>query len=172
MSVDNSLVSSLNAFSVEPSEQTITVSLSDLRQIITEAVQKAIEPLQDEVSDLRGIVAHQEEKIAALETTAALQEDNQLIQLRLINQLREETAREEPPAPEKSPLIDELYRHMRAVGLKQTTFAGASKILKRSKGRIKQLHPLLAMDQRFIILPSESHKQKLLIRLREFYEKV
>ncbi len=127
-----------------------------------------IQGLKDEVAQLRGIIASQEEKITDLAATQETQADNQLIQLRLINQLREEPIEE----PEKSPLIDELYQHMRVVGLKQTTFAGASKILKRSKGRIKQLHPLLAMDQRFIILPSESHKQRLVIRLREFYEKV
>jgi len=77
------------------------------------------------------------------------------------------TKLENRPIKESAPLIDELYSHMRSVGLKQTTFSGAAKILKRSKGRINQLHPLLAMDKRFIIIQSESHKQRLLIRLRE-----
>lgn len=74
---------------------------------------------------------------------------------------------ENRPIKEHTPLIDELYSHMRSVGLKQTTFSGAAKILKRSKGRINQLHPALAMDKRFIIIQSESHKQRLLIRIRE-----
>lgn len=60
----------------------------------------AIQGLKDEVAQLRGIIASQGEKIASLEATTNLQEDNQLIQLRLINQLREETAREEPTATE------------------------------------------------------------------------
>lgn len=54
---------------VPSSEQSITVSLSQLRQIITEAVQGAIEPLQDEVLQLRATVARQGEKIRSLETT-------------------------------------------------------------------------------------------------------
>jgi hypothetical protein len=168
--MDKIATASLKAFGPMPKagfeSPYVTVPAAFLEELIG-----AIQGLKDEITDLRGIIACQEEKIADLAATQGTQADNQLIQLRLINQLRE-VATEEQPAPEKSPLIDELYQHMRVVGLKQTTFAGASKILHRSKGRIKQLHPLLAMDQRFIILPSESHKQRLLIRLREFYDGV
>ena len=85
---------------VSPSEQTITLSLSDLRQIITEAVQKAIEPLQDHIESLETTVASQDEKIRSLEATQDTQADNQLIQLRLINQLRE--AKKEPGKTETS----------------------------------------------------------------------
>jgi len=152
----------------EPPSDEALITARDLQALLA----KLFYPLQNHLFDLRAIVTSQAEEIAALRLKLASLEqsqdtlgENQLIQLRLIHQLRKEPE-------EESPLIDELYRHMCAVGLKQTTFAGAAKILKRSKGRIKQLHPLLAMDQRFIILPSESHKQRLLIRLREFYERV
>ena len=43
------------------------------------------------------VVIRQEEKIAALESTQETQTDNQLIQLRLIDQLREATAQKPPP---------------------------------------------------------------------------
>lgn len=92
MSNDNIIVASINAFSVQPSrDQLVTLTLGQLQDLVKEAIQ----PLQDRVSALENIVAHQEEKIASLESTESLQEDNQLIQLRLINDLRE-AAREGP----------------------------------------------------------------------------
>ena len=177
--MNNVATASINSFGiappaeVPPSEDPIFVlTSSQLRQIVADAIQG----LEDEVAQLREERDQDRQDIASLRDAVASmgkQQDtlgeNQLIQLQLINQPKEEI---KPTAPDESSLIDELYQHMRAVGLKQTTFAGAAKSLDRSKGRIKQLHPLLAMDQRFIILPSESHKQRLLIRLREFYERV
>lgn len=74
---------------VSPSEQLITLTICQLQKLVTQAVEKAIQPLQDEVESLRATVAHQEEKITALESTQETQADNQLIQLRLIGQLRE-----------------------------------------------------------------------------------
>lgn len=69
MSNTDSVAESINAFShVSPSE-TITVSLADLRQIITAAVQDAIEPLKDRIEALESIVASQGEKIASIEST-------------------------------------------------------------------------------------------------------
>ena len=48
-----------------------------------------LQPLQDRISSLESIIALQDEKIAALEATASHQEENLLIQLQLIKQLRE-----------------------------------------------------------------------------------
>ena len=77
---------SINAFSVSPSrDQLITLTIGQLQDLLKEAIQ----PLQDEVESFRAIVARQDEKIAALESTQETQADNQLIQLRLIHELRE-----------------------------------------------------------------------------------
>jgi uncharacterized coiled-coil protein SlyX len=48
-----------------------------------------LQPLQDRISSLESIIALQGERIAALEATASHQEENLLIQLQLIKQLRE-----------------------------------------------------------------------------------
>jgi hypothetical protein len=72
-------------FLASSSEQLITLTISQLQDIITGALQ----PLQDEVVDLKATVTRQDEKIAALESTQETQADNQLIQLRLIHELRE-----------------------------------------------------------------------------------
>jgi hypothetical protein len=77
-----------------PSEESVFIlTASQHRDLII----KAIQPLQDEVSHLRAIVARQDEKIVALEARMALQEDNGLIQLRLINDLREATVQKPQP---------------------------------------------------------------------------
>ncbi len=123
---------------------------------------------REEITNLHKEVASLHERDNDFEKRLDTFSENQLIQLRIINGLREDIRPHEPD----SPLIDELYSHMKVVGLKQTTFAGAAKILKRSKVRVHQLRPLLEKDKRFVILPSQSHKQKLLIRLREFYTNV
>ena len=80
-----------------PSEQLITLTYGQLQDLITGAIEKAIQPLQDEVAQLRATVDRQDEKIAALEATQDTQADNQLIQLRLIADLRKATKEEAQP---------------------------------------------------------------------------
>jgi hypothetical protein len=162
--MDVRLAESINTFGtaspkadfVPPSDQPITLTSGQLQALIKETIQ----PLQDEISDLKATVANLLEDITALEATQDTQEDNQLIQLRLINKLQ-------PKPEEDSPLLDDLYKEMKAQGRKQTDFATAARMVKRSKARLFQLKAAIALDQRFILVPSESHSQKLLIRLRD-----
>ena len=67
-----------------PSEQLITLTYGQLQDLIVQAVQEAIQPLQDEVSQLR-------EEITSLEATQDTLSDNQLIQLRLIHELKDKS---------------------------------------------------------------------------------
>jgi hypothetical protein len=70
---------------VPPSEESVFILTSgQLQDIIAQAIQ----PLQDELLDLKATVAHLKEDITVLEATANHQEENQLIQLRLIADLR------------------------------------------------------------------------------------
>jgi hypothetical protein len=66
--------------------------------------------------------------------------------------------------------ITALYDHMEAIGRKQVSFREASKCLKISKSRVLQLKAAIVLDTRFIIVHSESHKQKELIRLRKYFK--
>jgi len=87
---------------VQPSEEAFFILTSgQLSALITQAVEKAIQPLQDEVSQLSATVARQDEKIAVLESTQDTHADNQLILLRLIHDLRE-TIKKEPGKTEIS----------------------------------------------------------------------
>ena len=65
----NSFGKSPKADFVSPSEQLITLTIGQLQDLITQAVEKAIQPLQDEVESFRATVTRQDEKIVALEST-------------------------------------------------------------------------------------------------------
>ena len=76
---------------VSPSDEAI----SQLQTIITKAVQEAIKPLLERISELEDTLAGQHEEIAALRASVTSMEkdrdvlsDNQLIQLRLIHELK------------------------------------------------------------------------------------
>jgi hypothetical protein len=63
-------ISAQTDFPVSPSEEAVFILNSgQLQEIISQAVQKAIEPLQDRVKDLKKIVAAQGEQIATLTST-------------------------------------------------------------------------------------------------------
>lgn len=113
------------------------------------------------------IQAHPAEAIAALVETVRRQEveidrlwDNFGIAMDLVAKLR-------PKEPEDSKLLDELYAEMTAIGRKQVDFKTAARMVKRSKSRLLQIKPLIGQDMRFMLVPSESHSQKILIRLRD-----
>ena len=84
-----------------PSEQLITLTYGQLVQ----AVQEAIQPLQDEIAQLR-------EEITSLEAAQDTLSDNQLIQLRLIHELKEK-ARKEPGKTELS-RAEKIERYLAA----------------------------------------------------------
>jgi len=107
----NSLPSTaMQAGFVPPSEQLITLTYKQLQELIINAVTKAIEPLQDEVSQLQATVAAQNEKIAALESRANQQEDNGLIQLRLIHGLKEEIHKETTTTATETERIERIEK--------------------------------------------------------------
>ena len=167
--MENVAIARINTFGSSPKEeialpqeqQLITLSISDYKSIFIQ-----IEKLNDRIAALESHIsaldAHQSEDMDHLARSIA--EDRQRI-----TKLEEPTIQ---PSKENSPLLDELYKEMKAQGRKQTDFSTAARMVKRSKRRIIQLKGAIALDQRFILIPSESHSQKLLIRLREYYKPV
>lgn len=144
-------------FSARPPDQLIALTYGQLEELVLRAVDRATEPLKAVLQDLK-------DKTTKLEGDHDALADNQLNQLRIIKQLREQISR--APEPKESPLLDALYTEMEILGRKQVSFAEAAKILRVTRQRVQQLKAAIALDQRFIIVPSESHKQRLLIRLR------
>ena len=156
----NSFAREAEQADVSSEESVFALTGSQIQEIIT----RVIQPLQGEVSQLKATVANLEGKVSDLEATQDAQGENELNMLRLVNELKHK------PEVHPSALIDELYKEIVAQGRKQVDFGMAARMVKRSKGRLIQLKAAIALDQRFILVPSERHSQKLLIRLREFYK--
>ena len=91
-----------------PSDQLIVLTYAQLQDHIKGAIEQAIQPLQDEIAQLREEIDQDRREIASLHAKLASLEkdrdvlsDNQLIQLRLIHELKEK-ARKEPGKTELS----------------------------------------------------------------------
>ncbi len=183
----NTFGTSLKADFESPSEEAVFILNSgQLREIIT----KALQPLQDEVRDLKAAVARQDEKIADLEATLDTHADNSLIQLRLINSLREDGHK----APESAtPVLtkktqDHITEIAHILGAKEKrliegqaarpyvdklrkegmTFSQLANVLGLTVDRIRQLSRIAATDQRFNITWHPRKKNTKIIKLRRW----
>jgi DNA-directed RNA polymerase sigma subunit (sigma70/sigma32) len=182
----NSFGTSPKADFESPSEEAVFITSSQLQDLIT----KALQPLQDEVMQLRATVATQDEKIAALEVTLDTHADNSLIQLRLINSLRED-AHNPPenaaPAPTQK-TQDHITEIAHILGAKEKrliegqaarpyvdklrkegmTFSQLANVLGLTVDRIRQLSRIAATDQRFNITWHPRKKNCKIIKLRRW----
>ena len=138
---------------VQPSEEAVFILTSgQLQDLITQAIQKAIQPLQDEFMELRATVARQEEKIAALETTEVKDVDRICLDIAYDRQrlakLESSPSTTAPPAQPRGEKtiariakIDEVLKSRGATTLKEM-----GRILKISS---KEMNRLLAkLDMR------------------------
>ena len=141
-----------------PSEQLITLTYGQLQGLI----EAAIQPLQAEIAQLRG-------KLASLDKVQDILSENQLIQLRLINELKE--GNQEKAATTKKTIdhIDDLHRLMIEDKTAQVSIAKAARLLGISKERMRQLKPLILKDDRFEIgWASVAGRKGTVIRIRKF----
>lgn len=96
--MDNLAHASINslpspAMQVDSAQPAFLVTSAQLKDILQEATQ----PLQDRIEALEATIAHLQEENAALAATQDTLSENQLIQLNLINQLREAAKKEAQP---------------------------------------------------------------------------
>jgi len=124
-------------------------------------MQLLAEALQDRISSLESIIALQGEKIAALEATANHQEENLLIQLQLIKQLREGARRE--PQPLQKDRAEILRALLAANGGKMLAKEARQK-MHLSKSLFSML--LATMDDYIEIKPLHSDNRRKLLILR------
>ena len=166
MSNENTLAESISSFSnqvspVEP-EQIIVVSLAQLSSLVTQAVEKALQPLQDEVMELRATVARQGEMIAALEST---QEEN-------VNRIcldiaydRQRLARLEKVEPQ--PLQrdrGEILRALIAANGGKMLAKDARQKMRMDKGNFSRLLDTLKDDIKVKPLHTDKRKSLLIIK--------
>jgi len=150
---------------------------AQLEALISRAVARAVTPLLQEIHALQDRIEALEEVGPGKEEPwpQALPELNERIESleelrpwiealsKKVNRLESLPGMEGPKAEEH---IEELYRIMRKDKLPSLSFANAAKFLGLSKGRVKQLKPLIAKDGRFDIIHAAGQKKKLLITLR------
>ena len=142
-----------------PSEQLITLTYGQLQGLI----EAAIQPLQAEIAQLRG-------KLASLDKVQDILSENQLIQLRLINELKEKASHGSPATTKKTiDHIDDLHRLMIEDKTAQISVAKAARLLGISKERMRQLKPLILKDDRFEMgWASVAGRKGAVIRIRKF----
>jgi uncharacterized membrane protein len=162
---------SINTFGISPkadfvptSEQLITLTFSQLQDLVIRAVEKALQPLQDEIESLKVTLASQNEKIAALETT----EEHDVSRLALdIAYDRQRLAKLEKIEPQ--PLQKDRSDILRAL-----LAANGGKMLAkdaRQKMRLsEQLFSMLiaSMEEYIEIKPLHTDKRKNLLILKYF----
>jgi len=176
---------------VPTSEQLVTLTYDQLQELITQAIEKAIQPLHDRISSLEATVARQDEKIAALEATQDTHADNQLIQLQLIHKMKEESRQEisathaAKPTKKTSDHINEIALILanRERGLVQSAapkhyltklrkegmrFSDLAAIMGLTVDRIRQLSRIAATDQRFNVTWHPRKKNTKIIKLRRW----
>ncbi len=157
-------IASINTFGPSPkaiespSEQLITLTYGQLQDLI--------QPLRDEIAQLRG-------KLASLDKVQDTLSENQLIQLRLIHELKEKVNQEsQSPATttkKTTDHIDDLHRLMIEDKTAQISVAKAARLLGVSKERMRQLKPLILKDDRFEIgWASVAGRKGTIIRIRKF----
>lgn len=163
---DTTLASSINAFS--PS---VTIPAA-----LLQSLQDGLQALQEEVAALRSERDQDREEIAALRRSVASTEkqqdtlaDNQLIQLRLIREVKEESHKEPSITKKTTNHIDQLHKLMLEDRSQQVSIAKGARLLGISKERLRQLKPLILKDGRFEMGWSTMKGQKgSVIRIRQY----
>ena len=180
ISITNVASASLNSFGSKPpeagfesplEEQLITLTYGQLRDLITQAVEKAIQPLRDRIEYLESTVASQDEEIAALKADIKLDSQDIRDLYQHVDALISKPPERAPPEPFKKTTshIDELHRLMIEEKSQQVSIAKGARLLGISKERMRQLKPLIMQDGRFEMGWSTiKGKKAAVIRIRRF----
>ena len=147
---------------VQPSEEAVFILNSgQLSALITKAIEKAIQPLQDEVRDLKATFARQGEMIAALESTEETDVDRICLDIAYDRQRLAKLEKIEPQ-PMQRDRGDVLWALLAAAGGKMLAKDARQK-MHLSKNRFSELLKICDfLDTR----PLHSDKRKTVIILK------
>jgi chromosome segregation ATPase len=139
--------------------QSLRSEVQELREENQDLIKKAVQPLQDEVSDLKAMIARQGEKIAALEATQDHQAENELIQLRLIKGIQDEIHKKPQPTQKDR---GDILRALLAANNGKLLRSQARKKMHLSESRFSEL--LATMGEYIEVQPYyRNRNQKLLV---------
>jgi hypothetical protein len=147
---------------VPPSDQLITLTYSQLQDLIREAT----EPLREEIQDLKEEVAQDRvefDRFKATHKAFAVQTTND------IDQLFGAVEKTTEPTKKTTDRVETLHRLMLEEKTQQVSIAKAARLLGLTKERVRQLKPLILADGRFEIGWSNLKGQKgVVIRIRQY----
>ena len=153
---------SINAFSVSPSDQVIVISISQLSDLITAAVEKAIQPLQDRIESLEVTVTRQDEKIAALESTQEQDVDRICLDVAYDRQRLARLEKVEPQPMQKD--RGDILRALLAANGGKMLAKDARQKMRMDKATFSRLLDTLKND--IGIKPLHTDKRKLILMLK------
>jgi hypothetical protein len=145
-----------------------------LAELIAQAVEKAIRPLQDRIASLETKSAKLKEEMAALSTIQSHLSENQLIQLHLINDIKQSAIQ---PTQKVSGHFEEIVKALSAreqqcesTGQKwdYMAFWVVEELLGLSHRRVSQLADIARNDPRFAIGWHPRKKNMKVFRLNHF----
>ena len=167
----NSLPShAMQADFVPPSEEAAFIlSASQLSALISQAIERAIQPLKDEIAQLHADRDQDRadfERFKATHRTFAVQvskDIDALFEANLATTAKPETNKK------TTDHIDDLHRLMIEDRSQQVSIAKGARLLGISKERLRQLKPLIMQDGRFEMGWSQvKSKKAVVIRIRQF----
>ena len=148
---------------VSPSEEAVFILNSgQLSALITKAIEKAIEPLQDHIGDLEKIIAAQGEQIATLTTTQEQDVNRICLDIAYDRQRLARLERVEPQPMQKD--RGEILRALIAANGGKMLAKDARQKLRMDKGNFSRLLDIL--KDHIDIKPLNSDKRKLLLIIK------
>jgi len=136
----------------QPSEESIFVlSSSQLQEIIS----RAIQPLKDEVAQLRATSICLQDKVSALEATQDTLGENDLNQLRLINDLRKKD-----PGKTETSRAEKIQKYLEARPDHRATFETLKGHLGIDNDRLGKAIRILVASGRCAIIKTTGDKRK------------
>ena len=158
---DNTLAESISSFGsseshVQPEEQIYVLSSSQLQDLVVEAIQ----PLQDEIRDLKDIVANLEDKVSALEATQDTQGENEVNLLRIINDLRKKD-----PGKMEISRAEKIAKYLEARPDHKATYETLKGYLGIDNDRLGKAIRALVSSGKCAIIRTPGDKRKRSIRL-------
>lgn len=153
----NSFGISPEASAVPPEEPVFILTT----RLLQEVIDRAVKPLQIEISKLRADQARDREEMAALieaKREENIQEFNGVYKSLMLHRERLDklsNPKKQPGTEKTASHLDELQLHLQAIkrtgAYAAVDFKEAARVLKLSKRRLIQLRPVIEADERFTI---------------------
>jgi hypothetical protein len=162
MSLENVLAESISNFASPSRDQLITLTIGQLSDLITQAVEKASQPLQDRVESLEVTITSLDTKVSTLETTQEQDVDRICLDVAYDSQRLARLEKVEPQPMQKD--RGDILRALLAANGGKMLAKDARQKMRLSKELFSML--ISSMKDDMEIKPLHSDKRKLVLTLK------